>query len=181
VDNRAKTLIIEQPIRQGYKLVNQKPAAVTASKNRFEVKLNPVATDKFVLQEERLDEQSYMVSNLNPDFLVSFVQNKALSAEGRKQLETILDRKRVITAMDSDLRQAETDTAEITKDQDRIRQNLGSLNRVAGQEDQVNRYARQLATQESQLATLRDKISELRRKKAVAEAELNRLIAAMEF
>jgi hypothetical protein len=181
VDNRAKTLIIEQPIRQGYKLVNQKPAAVTASKNRFEVKLNPVATDKFVLQEERLDEQSYMVSNLNPDFLVSFVQNKALSAEGRKQLETILERKRVITAMDSDLRQAETDTAEITKDQDRIRQNLGSLNRVAGQEDQVNRYARQLATQESQLATLRDKISELRRKKAAAEAELNRLIAAMEF
>jgi hypothetical protein len=38
-----------------------------------------------------------------------------------------------------------------------------------------------LATQESQLATLRDKISELRRKKAAAEAELNRLIAAMEF
>jgi hypothetical protein len=181
VDNRAKTLIIEQPIRQGYKLVNQKPAAVTASKNRFEVKLNPAATDKFVLQEERLDEQSYMVSSLNPDFLVSFVQNKALSSEGRKQLETILERKRVISAMDSDLRQAETDTAEITKDQDRIRQNLGSLNRVAGQEDQVNRYARQLATQESQLATLRDKISELRRKKVAAEAELNRLIETMEF
>ena len=146
VDNKAKTLIVELPIRQGYKLVNQKPAAVTASKNRFEVKLTPSSTDKFVLQEERLDEQSYMVSNLNPDFLVSFIQNKTLTVEGRKQLETILERKRLVAGMDNDLRLAETETAEITKDQDRIRQNLGSLNRVAGQEDQVNRYARQLAS-----------------------------------
>jgi hypothetical protein len=181
VDNRAKTLIIEQPIRPGYKLVNQKPAAVTASRNRFEVKLNPAATDKFVLQEERIDEQSYGVSNLNPDFLLSFAQNKALSPEGRKALETILERKRLVASLDNDLSLAQAETAEITKDQDRIRQNLGSLNRVAGQEDQVNRYARQLATQESQLATLRDRTSELRRKKAAAEAELNRLIESMEF
>ena len=181
VDNRPKTLIVEQPIRQGYKVVNQKPSAVTASKNRFEVKLAAAATEKFVLQEERLDEQSYMVTNLNPDFLVSFIQNKTLTPEGRKQLETILERKRLIAGMESDLHLAETETAEITKDQDRIRQNLGSLNRVAGQEDQVNRYARQLATQESQLATLRDRSSDLRRKKAAAEAELNRLIEAMDF
>jgi hypothetical protein len=181
VDNRAKTLIVEQPIRQGYKQVNQKPAAVTASKNRYEVKLSPAATDKFVLQEERIDEQSYAVSNLNPDYLVSFVQNKALSAEGRKALESVLERKRLIAAMDNDLRAAESESGEITKDQDRIRQNLGSLNRVAGQEDQVNRYARQLATQESQLATLRDKASDLRRKKAAAETDLNRLIESLEF
>ena len=181
VDNRPKTLIVEQPIRQGYKVVNQKPTAVTASKNRFEVKLAAAATEKFVLQEERLDQQSYMVTNLNPDFLVSFIQNKTLTPEGRKELETILERKRLIAGMESDLHLAETETAEITKDQDRIRQNLGSLNRVAGQEDQVNRYARQLATQESQLATLRDRSSDLRRKKAAAEAELNRLIEAMDF
>ncbi|MCC6538811.1 MAG: DUF4139 domain-containing protein [Bryobacterales bacterium] len=181
VDAKAKTLIIEQPIQPGYKVVNQKPVAVTASKNRFEVKLNPSSTDRFVLQEERLDEQSYMLTSLNPDFLVSFVQNKALSPEGRKQLETILDRKRLIAAMDRDLRQAETDVADIAKDQDRIRQNLGSLRSVAGQEEQVNRYARQLSTQEAQLAGLRDKQSELRRKKAAAETELNRLIETMEF
>ncbi len=181
VDNRAKTLIVEQPIRQGYKLVNQKPATVTASKNRFEVKLNPNATDKFVLQEERLDQQSFMVSSLNPDYLVSFVQNKALTPEGRKALETVLERKRLIAGMENDMRTAEAETAEITKDQERVRQNLGSLNRVAGQEDQVNRYARQLATQESQLAGLRDRTSDLRRKKAAGEAELNRLIESMDF
>ena len=181
VDAKAKTLIIEQPIQPGYKVVNQKPIAVTASKNRFEVKLSPSATDKFVLQEERLDEQSYMVTSLNPEFLVSFIQNKALSPEGRKQLEAILERKRLVAAMDRDIRQAETEVAEIAKDQDRIRQNLGSLRSVAGQEDQVNRYARQLSTQEAQLAGLRDKQSELRRKKTAAETELNRLIETMEF
>jgi hypothetical protein len=181
VDARAKNLIIEHPIREGYKLTGARPAATSTKHYRFEVKLNPDATDKFVVQEERLDEQSYMVTSLNPDFLATFVQNRALTAEGRKQLESIAVIKRQIVQVDRDIQRTEADTNEIVKDQDRIRQNLGSLNRVAGQQDQVNRYARQLADQEAQLAQLRDRGSELRRKKAALETELNGLLEKLEF
>ena len=44
VDQKAKTLIIEHPLRQGYTLLNQKPAEKTASAYRFEIALAADAT-----------------------------------------------------------------------------------------------------------------------------------------
>ena len=66
-------------------------------------------------------------------------------------------------------------------DQSRIRQNIQSLNQVSGQQDQVQKYARQLATQESELAGLRDQLSDLKKKKSAQESSLNTLIEGLDF
>ena len=65
--------------------------------------------------------------------------------------------------------------------QDRLRQNINSLNQVSGQQQQVQSYAKQLADQENKLAALRDRAAELHRKRAALEAELNSTIEKMEF
>jgi len=70
---------------------------------------------------------------------------------------------------------------ELGQDQDRIRRNISSLNSVAGQQEQVQKYARALAAQETQLAALRDQQAELRRKKSALESELNSMIEKLEF
>jgi predicted nuclease with TOPRIM domain len=62
-----------------------------------------------------------------------------------------------------------------------VRQNIESLNRVSGQQDLVQKYARQLETQETQIAGLRDRLGELRKKKAQLSEELNSQIEKMEF
>ena len=67
------------------------------------------------------------------------------------------------------------------RDQDRIRQNINSLRQVSGQQEQVQKYAKQLTDQEGQLATLRDHQSELERKHAALQSELNSLIEKMDF
>jgi len=69
----------------------------------------------------------------------------------------------------------------IARDQDRIRQNINSLNKVNGQQEQVQKYARQLADQEIQLASLRDRQSEFERKRAALQSELNSLIEKIDF
>ncbi len=181
VDAKAKTLIIEYPVRYGYKLQNQKPLETTVSAYRFEVKLAPSAESKFPVQEERQIENTFAISNINPLFLASILQNKAISAQGRKALESISDRKRQVAELDSQINESEGQIKEIVRDQERIRQNLTSLNRVTGQQDQVARYANQLSQQEGQLASLRDRQSDLRKKKTALEAEINTLIQGMEF
>jgi chromosome segregation ATPase len=181
VDPKAKTLIIEHPIRPEYKLVNQKPAETTATAYRFEVKLAPAGTEKFPVAEERVYESSIALVNLTPDILISYVQNKALSPAARKQLEHIAELKNQIAETDRALRQTDEQINEIGRDQDRIRQNINSLNDVSGQQAQVQNYARQLAAQETQLASLRDRLAELRKKKAGLESELNAAIDKMEF
>ena len=181
VDQQAKTLIIEHPVRQGYKVLNQKPIETTATSYRFEVKLGPDATEKFPVIEERIIEATIALSNLNPDVIATYVQNKNISDAARAQLQQVLDLQRQIAANDGEIQSTLTQINTIVQDQERIRQNINSLNRVAGQEQQVQSYSRQLASQEAQLATLRDKLAQLQTKKTTLESQLNALLEKMEF
>ena len=181
VDQKAKTLIIEHPVRQQYKLTDQKPVETTANAYRFEVKLAADGTEKFPVTEERVFDTTIALTNLTPDVLTTYVQNKTLSDATRAQLQQILDRKRQIAAADGEFRRTEEQVRNLFQDQERLRQNINSLNRVAGQEQQVQAYSRQLAAQEVQLASLRDRSAELQRRKTALETELNSLIEKMEF
>ncbi len=181
VDAKAKTLVIEHPQRQGYTLLGQKPAETTANAYRFEVKLAPAGTETFPVREERLLDQTFAVTNLTPDLLASYVQNKALSDTARRQLDQIAQKKREVAANDAASRQAEAEVTSLNQDQSRLRSNIESLNRVSGQQDQVQAYARQLAGAETRLAALRDTQSDLRKKKAALDSELSSLIDRIEF
>jgi hypothetical protein len=181
VDQKPKTLIVEHPARPEYTLLDQKPSEKTAGAYRFEVKLAAGATEKFPVTEERVFESTLALVSATPDLLVTYLQNKGLSAEGRKQLEQIAERKRRIAETDAAIRREEARVAAITADQDRIRRNLSSLNQVSGQQQQVQKYAAQLAAQETQLAAHRDRIAELQRQRAALETELNGLIENTAF
>jgi hypothetical protein len=181
IDAKAKTLVIEHPLRQGFKLLNQKPSETTSNAYRFEIALAASATQKFPVSEERLYDSTVLVANLSNDILLSYTQNKALSEAARQQLARILEQKRRISEANAEIRRLETESAELAKDQARVRENIASLNRVSGQQEQVQKYARELAAQEAQLATLRDQLSGARKRKAALETELNAMIEKVEF
>jgi hypothetical protein len=181
VDAKPKTLIIEHPVRPQYTLLERKPSEKTPRAYRFEVKLAAGAEEKFPVVEERLYDQTYAVSNLTPDVIVTFTRNKNLSDAARKQLEQIAAQKRQIAEMDGDIRRTDAGVNDLVRDQERMRNNIGSLNQVSGQQQQVQTYAKQLAVQEAQIATLRDHSAEVKKKKAAAESALNALIESTDF
>jgi hypothetical protein len=181
VDKKAKTLIIEHPLRPNYTLLNQKPKEKTATNYRFEVALAPDSSQEFVVNEERVYDQQTMVTNMSPDILVSYVQNRSLNDAARRQLERIVAQKRSIAENDRALQDTDSQIRSVTQDEDRIRQNIGSLNNVSGQQQLVQNYARQLDAHEQQLAQLRDKQADLQKKKTALQAELDKLIEALSF
>jgi hypothetical protein len=181
VDQKPKTLVIEHPARPGYTLLERKPTEKTANAYRFEVKLGAGVTEKFPVIEERVYESTFSVANLTPGVLATYIQNKNLSDAGRRQFSEIVSRKQQIADADAEVHRAEAQIAAIVRDQDRIRQNINSLNPVSGQQEQVQKYARRLADQEGQLAALRDRQSEFERKRAALQSELNSLIEKMDF
>jgi len=181
VDARGKTLVIEQLQRPEYKVLTPKPTETTATANRFEVKLGPDSTEKFPVTEERVYDSTTSVSSLTPDVLLTYVQNKVISDAGRRALQQVLDAKSQLAGLDNQIRQVDAEIAALKDDETRIRQNIQSLNQVSGQQEQVQKYARQLADQESQLATRRDRSSDLRKQKAAQESNLSDLIAKLEF
>lgn len=181
VDQKAKTLIIEHPLRPGYVLLNQKPAEKTASAYRFEIRLAPGATEEFPVAEERVYDQTFTVSSLTPDVLLAYVRNRDLSAAARNQLQRIADQKSQIADTQRAAQDVESQIRDLNSDEDRIRRNISSLNNVSGQQQQVQTYARQLDAHEQQLAGLRDRQAELQKKKSALEAELGKMIEALSF
>jgi chaperonin cofactor prefoldin len=181
VDQKAKTLIIEHPLRPGYTLLNQKATEKTSSAYRFEIALAAGATREFAVSEERVYDQSYAVSNMTPDAMLEYVSNRELSDAGRRQLQQIAAQKRQVADNATALNDAAAEVTSLTNDETRIRQNIGSLNGVSGQQQQVQNYARQLDEHERQLAALRDKQAELRKQKTALEAGLAGMIDALTF
>jgi len=181
VEQKAKTVIIEHPLRPQYTLLNQKPAEKTASAYRFEIQLAAGATQEFPVSEERVYDQTYAVTNLTPDVLLEYVSNRSLSDAGRRQLQRIADQKSQIAENNRSLADIAGQIGSLTSDEDRIRRNIESLNNVSGQQQQVQNYARQLDAHEQQLAALRDRQADAEKKKAALEAELGKLVEALTF
>ena len=181
VDARAKTLVVEHPLSPGVKLVSPAAAETTASDYRFSVSLPANGGQTLTVVEERELRQATQVSSLTPDALFSYLENKALSASARKQLEAIAAQKREVAAVDAEAQALNTEMAGITRDQERIRQNLSALRQVAGQEQRVQGYAAELQKGDTRMVQARDRQAELQKRKAALEAQVQSLIEGLDF
>ena len=181
IDNRAKTLIIEHPLRTGYKLLTQKPVETTGRMQRFSVALKAASSETFAVKEDFVHDEYMSVSSMSPDAILAISVNRAIPASGKQQLGRIAEQKRLITEADRAIRGAEQRIQTLATDQERLRQNISSLNSIAGQQDVVQRYARDLAAREQQIITLRDQAAEQRTKKSALESELNGMLEKLDF
>lgn len=179
VDQKAKTVIIERPVRPGYKPIGKEPSEKTANSYRYEVAVPAGETVKFPITEENEYAQSLSITNQTYDQLITYVRNKELNAEGREKLGQIADAKREIANTDREIEMLEQQIKELFEDQNRLRQNISSLRSVNGQQEQVQQYALRLSEQEGELTTMRDKQSELRRQRSDLQTQLNSLIETL--
>ena len=180
VDAKAKTLIIEHPVRD-LTLLSPKPKETASNVYRFEVPLPPNSTVKRPVTEENLYNNTTTVGSMTPDVLLTYVQNKNLGDAARKQIQQIVDLKNQIAAADSQYRIIESRVNNLIRDQDRIRQNINSLNQVSGQQQLVQTYSGQLAKQETELASMRDRQAALQNQSGTLQATLDSDIQKMDF
>lgn len=179
VDQKPKTVVIEMPVRAGYKPIGKEPTEKTADAYRYEVAVPAGETLKFPVTEENEYVQSLSITNQTYDQLITYVRNKELNAEGRAKLEQIADVKRNIADTDREIQLLEQQIKEVFEDQNRLRQNISSLRSVSGQEAQVQKYALTLAEQEVDLTSKRDRQAQLRRQGADLQSKLNTLIETL--
>src|SRR5206468_12974964 len=119
VDARAKTLIIEHPVKYGVKLVDTVKSIETASNvYRFEVKVPASGSIDFSVTEENVRDEQTAISSITPDALLVYVQNKAIAEPARRQLQQINDLKTQIAALDSERRTIETNVQNVARDEE---------------------------------------------------------------
>jgi hypothetical protein len=182
VDPRAKTLIVEYPVRAGYSLVDTaKPVETARDVYRFEIKVPATGSIDFPVTDEHVYDTQTSVSSLSPDVLLTWIQNKNIGDNARIQLQQITRLKTQIANADAEKQSVTGQIDGLVRDEERTRQNIASLSSVSSQQQLVQEYARKLSDQEAQITTLRDRASALDKQRAGLQSQLNELIGKLDF
>jgi uncharacterized phage infection (PIP) family protein YhgE len=101
-----------------------------------------------------------------------FVRDKLISPALESQLREVQKRKAGIAGFQSQITLAETEVAAITRDQERVRENMRSLKGSSEEKQLLQRYVKQLSDQETRLEALRQEMSALIGQRQKAQTDL---------
>jgi hypothetical protein len=176
-DSSPRSVVIEHPLRAGWKLDGDlKPEETSATHYRFRVNVGPAATAKLVVEESHPLETQYALTNLNSKDVELWAQQKKLTPEMEDAFRKVLAQKAVLSDLDAQLGVNQQQTQAITADQSRLRENMKALKGSAEERALLQRYTRELDSQEDELAKLRSQADDLRGKRSQAAAQLDRII-----
>ena len=86
-------------------------------------------------------------------------------------LQPVFDLHNQVVAFDEQIKAHETQVGEITKDQDRLRENMKALKGSPEERALLQRYTGELNAQEDRLAALRSELLSLHAQRAAKDAE----------
>jgi len=181
-DASPRTVIVEHPVRTGFKLRSAaQPVETTADWMRFRLDVAPKQTAALEVEEVRPEQATWMVSNITSDQLATFVQDRTIDKNIEAALRRVQAQKDVIDDFDSQKEARDNEAQKIYDDQQRLRENMKALKGSPEERALLQRYTQQLDNEETRLAALQKETEQIEAKKEAAQAELDRTIRALSF
>jgi hypothetical protein len=158
-DTKPKTVLIEYPLDPNWKLVApEKPAEKTRDKYRFSVQAEPGKPVTLSVEEEQVVHQGLALSNVDNNLIQFYVNQKEVTPAVKAALQEVVKRKQALEQVAQERQQLEQQIVTITQEQDRIRQNMGQLDRTT---ELYKRYVQKFGTQEDAVEKMRTQIQKL--------------------
>src|SRR5262249_47301624 len=124
-DSEPREVIIEHPVRDGWKLAKDlKPEETTASFYRFRVKVQPNQTATLKIDEFEPIESTLALANVTDDQVKLFFSQKTIKPEVEQALRKIIVQKDEIAGFDREIQSRQTQVNNINQDQQRLRENM---------------------------------------------------------
>jgi hypothetical protein len=176
-DTQPREVVIEHPLRSGWKLANDvKPEETSASYYRFLVKVSPNQTTTLKIDEVQPLERTVALSSVTDDQIKIWFNDKTLKPELMQALRLIMDKKNEISALDHRMQALQAQITGITQDQARLRENMKALKGSVEERALVARYTRQLNEQEDKLVAVRAEIAKLDVARAEKRQQLDKML-----
>jgi hypothetical protein len=172
----ARTIVLEHPVRSGWKLVAGTPAETSANFYRFKVESKAKSTMEFAVQEESPAESAFSVSSITPDQIAVWIRERSIDPEIEKSLQAIVDKKGEINDLAQKIAALDKEQSDIFRDQERVRGNLQRLTQSPEEATLRQRYIRQLDSQENRLAAIRTEREKLESSRTAAQKQLDGMI-----
>jgi hypothetical protein len=179
-DTEPRTLVVEHPARAGWTIGGDlKPAETTTAWHRFRIPIPAKTTATFTVEEVRPTQAQYQISTISDDQIALLVREKAITPAIEASLREVLKRKAEVARIADQISTREAEITQISRDQDRLRENMKSLKGSGEERQLLQRYVRQLDEQENRLDALRKELQTLTTERQKAQDELNRFIESL--
>ena len=156
---KAKKVLVEVPLEPAWTLIAPKePAEKTRDMVRFLVEAKPGVPAKLAVEEERVDRQQFLLTNLDDNSIRIYAGAKVVGEKVKIALAEVLKRKQALLDVANKRGQLEQQIRTIADEQSRIRENMGRLDHNT---DLYKRYVKKLADQEDEVDRLRGQIKDL--------------------
>ncbi len=176
-DTEPRQVVIEHPAREGWKLAEgPKPEESSSSFHRFRVDVRPGETAELKVEEFHPEEASYQLTNLNDEQVVLFTQQGSITPAMQEAFRRVLEQKNQVNTLQAGISSRQQEVEAITKDQSRVRENMKALKGSPEEKALLQRYARQLDSQEDRLSTLTKEIADLQDKHRQAQQLLDQTV-----
>ena len=164
-DNKSdcdKTIVIEHPVRDGWKLADTPaPIETTDKLYRFQQNVPAGKQEKFTVHEENITSQSIALLSLGLPELLTYRQTGEIPGPVRDALAKAASLKQAVTQTQADINDHNAQINNISQDQNRLRENIKTVDKTSAY---ATRLLKKLDDQESQLEKLRTETDTLRAK-----------------
>ena len=176
-DDRAKTVVIEHPLRQDYELLQpKKPLEKTDNFLRFEVDVPASQLVKFEVREQRDIWDRVVIRNITPEDIAVYFKQKYISNEIHQQLQTIVALKAEIVELQRLTESLTRERDEIRNTQEHLTKTLRSLRDSAEEKQLRRRYITQLDQYLDRLTAIENSLKQADTQQRTKRKQLDRLI-----
>jgi hypothetical protein len=176
-DTASRQVVIEHPVRAGWKLVeSNKPEETSASHYRFRVSIDPDKTNELTVEEVHQDVSRSMLTDITDHQVEVLATENVMTPELQAAFRRVLEQKNQISKLQSDAQTRQKELGAINNDQARIRENMKALKGSVEEKALVARYTRQLDSQEDRLNLLHKEIAVLGEKQALEQQKLEDMV-----
>jgi hypothetical protein len=175
--DRDRTLIVEHPVRQGWKLVDtRKPAETTQSLYRFQGAAPAKKVTVLTVREEMIRGESMAILPMDIDVLLTYSRTGEIPATVRDALARAIQLKRAIVDTERQLAERGQRVGEITAEQTRIRENMKTVSQSS---QYYQRLLAKLNEQESLLEKLQEERDTIGRRRDIERRALEEYLASL--
>ncbi len=173
----ARTVLVEHPLRDQWKLIEpDKAAETTRSLYRFEVAVAPDASEKLVVSEEMPISERVSLTSESLNRVAVYLRSRTISDAVKAALAKVVEMKTGIANIERDIEVKQARLEQIGVEQERIRQNMEQLDHDS---DLYKKYVAKLTAQEDEFDKVRGEIDALKIEQTKAQRELENFIGGL--
>ncbi len=176
--DRDKTLVIEHPLRQGWKLISdEKPFETTDTLYRFKGNVPAGKTARLTVQEELVQDETLAILPADFGQIDFYSRNGQIPPNVREALAKAATMKQAMVDTERQIEERQKKVADITAEQSRIRENLRTINQNT---EYYTRLLKKLNTQETDLEKIQSETDELKTKLQSQRQELENYLSNLD-